>query len=167
MGKILILDKEKIRLKVCRIARQILEDYYLEKEIIIGGIQTGGFEFANRIAQELNRIAPEIVVNLGVLTINKVSPATSSVTTNLKPNTVNGKVVVVVDDVLNTGRTLIFGVNCFLSYNPKAIKTAVLVDRGHHNFPVKADYAGFTLATTLKENITVILNETESVAYLE
>ncbi len=167
MSKLQILDSNKINLKVSRIARQILEDCFLEKEIIIAGIKTSGFEFARRLSLEVKKVSPETTVILGYLKINKPEPNSIEVQSDIDTQSCKGKTVIVVDDVLNTGRTLIYGVKYFLESGAKAIKTAVLVDRSHNNFPIKADYSGFPLATTLKENIRVVLTENESVAYLE
>lgn len=167
MSKIQILDSEKINLKISRIARQILEDCYPESEVIVAGIKTDGFEFARRLSLEIVKVSPETKVTLGYLKINKPEPNSINVKSDIDAGACKGKTVIVVDDVLNTGRTLIYGVKYFLESGAKAIKTAVLVDRSHNSFPIKADYSGFPLATTLKENIRVILSENESVAYLE
>ena len=166
MGKIQILSNQRISLIICRIARQIMEDYYQEPTILLAGIKSSGYEFAELLAKEIEKISPNTKVNLGFIEINKTSPSASNISSNLAVMDAKNKVIVIVDDVLNTGRTLIFGVNHFLLADAKAIKTAVLVDRSHNHFPVKADYIGFTLATTLKEHVEVLFSENESVAYL-
>jgi pyrimidine operon attenuation protein/uracil phosphoribosyltransferase len=165
--RIQILDNGKIQLKTSRISRHILEDFYLEKEIVLVGIKGSGFEFAKRIANELRIVSPTTGVLLGEVYIDKKSPSLPTTHSDISPEVAANKVVVVVDDVLNTGKTLIYGVTYFLGFQPKCIKTAVLVDRSHNDFPIKADYIGFPMATTLLEHVKVEFGEKGADAFLE
>ncbi|MBX7182820.1 MAG: phosphoribosyltransferase [Bacteroidia bacterium] len=165
--RIQILDHGKIQLKTSRIARHLLEDFYQEHEIVLVGIKGSGFEFAKRIAAELQKVSPETSILLGDLYIDKKNPNLQSTYSDISSEVANNKVVVVIDDVLNTGKTLLYGVTHFLGYQPKCIKTAVLVDRSHNDFPIKADYIGFPMATTLMEHVKVVFEENDSKAYLE
>jgi len=166
-NRIKILDHGKIQLKTSRIARHILEDFHQEKEIILVGIQGSGFEFAQRIAAELNTVSPTMKLVLGSLLIDKKNPSLSTTRIDFSSDVLVDKVIIVVDDVLNTGKTLIFGVACLLHFQARSIKTAVLIDRSHNNFPIKADYIGFPMATTMMEHVRVIFGENEAEAYLE
>ncbi|HET6243554.1 MAG: phosphoribosyltransferase [Bacteroidetes bacterium] len=150
----LILDSHKISQKINRIAWQIYEHYYKEDEIILSGIVDNGYILAQRIAKVLEEISP-IKVSTVKISLNKTSPLSEAVITELKSEDVENKVVIVVDDVLDSGKTLIYGVKHFLNFPIKHLKTVVLVDRSHRIFPVRADYVGLTLATTLQEQIRV------------
>ena len=97
--------------------------------------------------------------------INKNKP-TSSVTTSISPNDYKGKSLVLVDDVLNSGTTLIYGVKHFLEVPLKKLKTAVLIDRNHKKYPVKADFKGISLSTSLQEHVQVVFEEKGDCAYL-
>lgn len=153
----LILDAHKINQKIQRISWQIYENYYKEDEIILAGIVDNGYFLAERISRVLQEISP-IRVKTVKIALNKIAPLTEPVVTELKGEDVENKVVIVVDDVLESGKTLIYGVKHFLDFPVKQLKTVVLIDRSHRNFPVRADYVGLTLATTLKEHIRVELN---------
>lgn len=153
----LILDEHKIAQKIKRIAWQIYENYYKEEEIILAGIVENGYILAERIAGLLQEIS-SIRVKTGKITLNKIAPLSEPVVTDLQSEDLTNKVVIVVDDVLESGRTLIYGVKYFLRFPVKHLKTIVLIDRSHRIFPVRADYVGLTLATTLQEHIRVELS---------
>ncbi len=150
----IILDEKKINQKINRIAWQIYEHYYKEEEIILSGIVDNGFIMAQRIAKVLEEISP-LKVRTVKIALNKSAPLTEPVISELKSEDVKNKVLIVVDDVLDSGKTLIYGVKHFLQFPVKHLKTVVLVDRSHRIYPVRADYVGLTLATTLQEQIRV------------
>ena len=105
-------------------------------------------------------------MSLTELVINKEQPFSNDISVSLGVDDYKEKVVILIDDVLNSGKTMIYGVKHFLNVPLKKLNTAVLLDRQHNRFPIKADYVGTSLSTTIQEHITVELNETESVAYL-
>ena len=165
MSKNIIMSNQEIEHTIKRIAYQIYETYVDEEEIIIAGIATNGFVFAKKIADALNTISP-LKVSLCEVHINKHQPA-SDVQTSLTKEAYTNKGLVLVDDVLNTGTTLIYAVRHFLEVPLKKFKTAVLVDRNHKKYPVKADFKGVSLSTSSLDNVQVVFNENgENYAYL-
>ena len=158
MSKTLILTNKQIEQKINRIAYQIYENNYDEKEIIIAGIAPNGYLLSKRIADALQSISP-IKTTLIEIVIDKEDPLSAEIKISLTDKELKNKVIVLVDDVLNSGKTLIFGAKPFLSSPVKRLTTAVLVDRGHNRYPIKADFVGLSLSTTLQEHITVELNK--------
>ncbi|MBI2270800.1 MAG: phosphoribosyltransferase [Bacteroidetes bacterium] len=154
--KTLILNADQIRQKTDRIAYQIYENNFEEKEIIMAGIAPKGYILAQRLAKKLEEIA-KIKITLVEITVNKDNPLQDEVKLSIKPKEFSGKVVILVDDVLNSGKTLVYGLAPFLNVPVKRITTAVLVDRNHNRYPIKADFVGLSLATTLQEHISVEL----------
>lgn len=159
-----ILDHVQIQQKITRIAYQIYESNSSEKEIILAGISGNGFVFAKKIANTLAKISP-LTITLCEVTINKEKPL-DPITTNLEPTSYANKSVVLIDDVLNSGSTLIYGVKHFLEVPLKRFKTAVLVNRNHKKYPVKADFKGISLSTSIQEHITVEFTKNSSAVYL-
>ena len=117
------------------------------------------------LATKLGEIS-SLKVTLHQLKLDKDQPKSDEIT--MEPDTkVKGKTVVIVDDVLNSGRTLIYSFIPFLTHGVKNIQTAVLIDRNHKCFPVAADYVGISLATTSREHVNVVINDKGQVsAYL-
>lgn len=163
--KNIILTHQEIEHKTRRIAYQIYETFPDETEIVLAGIANSGYLFAQMIAEELKKIAPFTVV-LCEVRINKENPL-DAIETSLKPEGYTNKSLVLIDDVLNSGTTLIYGVKHFLDVPLKKFKTAVLVDRNHKQYPVKADFKGLSLSTSLRERVQVVLNGDNKYAYLE
>ncbi len=160
-----ILDHESISHKIRRIAYQIYETNVDEKEIILAGIVQNGYLLAKMIKQQLADISGKEITLCKVM-IDKKNPR-AEVKTSLKPSEYSKKSVVLVDDVLNSGTTLVYGVRHFLNEPLKKFKTAVLVNRNHKKYPVKADFKGLSLSTTIKEHITVNLEDRPFHAKLE
>ena len=154
MADTLILNSKQIQQKINRIAYEIYENNYDEKDIIIAGIGGNGYFLAKRIDEVLKKISP-IKTTLIEIIIDKKNPLSKEIIISLTENELKNKVIVLVDDVLNSGKTLIFGAKPFLSTPIKRLTTAVLVDRGHNRYPIKADFVGLSLSTTLQEHITV------------
>lgn len=151
-----ILDSKRIGQKVNRMAFQIFEDNFDEKEILMVGIDGNGYKLAERLAEAVRRISP-IKVTLIRLKIDKENPIRYEITLPFEEAYLKGKVVILVDDVLNSGRTLIYGVRRFLRQPIKKLRTAILVNRSHRRFPIDADFVGMSLATTLREHVEVSL----------
>jgi pyrimidine operon attenuation protein/uracil phosphoribosyltransferase len=165
MSKNIILSNQEIEHTIKRIAYQIYETFIDEEEIVIAGIASNGFIFAKKIAQSLNSISP-LKVSLCEVQINKRKPE-SVVITSLPKEEYANKGLVLVDDVLNSGTTLIYAVRHFLDVPLKKFKTAVLVDRNHKKYPVKADFKGISLSTSSLDNVEVVFNENnENYAFL-
>ena len=160
-----ILNHDQIKTKINRIAFQIYEDNYDEKEIIIAGIMNTGFKLAERIDEELRNIC-KIKVRLAPITLDKKNPINRDIETTLSKDDVRDKVVILVDDVLNSGRTLAYGIKALLDADVKKLRTVLLVDRDHKRYPVVADFVGLTLSTTLQEHITVKLNGKKDIVFL-
>ncbi len=161
----IILDKKQIAHKIKRIAYQVYETNVDEKEVVIAGIVENGFVLAKKIKAEVEKISP-IKVVLCEVKIDKKKP-TNPIITSLKTEEYKNKSLLLVDDVLHSGTTLIYGVKHFLEVPLKQFKTAVLVDRNHKKYPVKADFKGISLSTSLNENISVIFEKNNDRAVLE
>jgi pyrimidine operon attenuation protein/uracil phosphoribosyltransferase len=163
--KNIILTQQEIDHKTRRIAYQIYETFPEDTEVVLAGIANNGYLFAKKLAAEVEKIS-DIKVTLCEVRINKQQPL-EPVQTSLKPEEYANKSLVLIDDVLNSGTTLIYGVRHFLDVPLKKFKTAVLVDRNHKQYPVKADFKGLSLSTSLRENVQVVLDTEEQHAYLE
>ncbi|MDP1744565.1 MAG: phosphoribosyltransferase family protein [Bacteroidota bacterium] len=158
MNKTLILNSKQIQQKINRIAYEIYENNYDEKEIIVAGIASNGFILAKHIVEVLQKISP-IKTKLIEIIIDKKNPLSTEIKLGLTDKELQNKVIILVDDVLDSGRTLIFGAKPFLTTSVKRLTTVVLVDRGHNRYPIKADFVGLSLSTTLQEHITVEINK--------
>jgi len=160
-----ILNKKEIAHKIKRIAYQVYEANVAEKQIIIAGIKENGFIFAKKIKTEVEKIS-SINVLLCEVNINKKNP-TEPITTSIPPEEYKNKSLILVDDVLHSGTTLIYGVKHFLDVPLKQFKTAVLVDRNHKKYPIKADFKGISLSTSINENVAVIFENKNARAILQ
>jgi pyrimidine operon attenuation protein/uracil phosphoribosyltransferase len=161
----IILTHEQIQHKINRIAYQIYEANANETEVILAGILDGGYTFAKRLADVLQDISPMHIV-LCTVKIDKVNPR-NSIVTSIPEAEYTNKSVVLIDDVLNSGTTLVYGVKHFLEVPLKRFKTAVLVNRNHKKYPVKADFKGISLSTSLNENVSVVFKEGADKVFLE
>jgi len=164
--KTTILNNDDVEKKIARIAFQIIEEYFEDKELLIVGISKNGFLLAGKIAKLVQRDLPKSTINLIELSINKRNPLKENVT--ISPNLIfENKKVILVDDVLNSGKTLMHAASYIVSKDIKKMNTVVLVDRRHRNFPIKADWVGLTLSTTIQEHINVEILENDISVYLE
>lgn len=156
--KTLILNKTQILQKSKRIAYQILEDNFEEKNIVLVGIADRGYVFAQRLQAILQEIAPDKEIELIKVSIEK-NKRSLEATTDQSVDIAANKAVIIVDDVLNSGRTLAYALGAFINVPLKKMRTAVLIDRSHHIFPIFSDFYGLKLSTILKEHVTVCLEE--------
>lgn len=163
--KQIILNHQQIAHKITRIAYQIYETYVDEDEIVIAGIASNGYCLAEEIAQKLKEIS-DIKILLCEVKIDKQNPS-ALIKTSINSDNYENKPVVLVDDVLHSGTTLIYGVKHFLQVPIKKLKTVVLVDRNHKKFPVKADFKGISLSTTAKEHVQVVFDHENFHAFLQ
>jgi pyrimidine operon attenuation protein/uracil phosphoribosyltransferase len=164
MKRSVILSNSEIQHKIRRIAFQIYENNSAEKEIVIAGIAKNGFFLAQKLKLILEQISQIKVQNCEVK-IDKKNPLLP-VLTSIKDECYKNKSLILVDDVLNSGTTLMYAVKHFLNVPLKQFKTAILVNRNHKKYPVKADFKGLSLSTSLQEHITVEVHKKEITAYL-
>jgi len=150
-GKNCILTADRAKRMIRRMALQIAEHNWDEKEIIIAGITGNGSVVAEKIITELNELS-FISVKKNTISLNKKEPLNAGLDSH---QDFNNKIIVVVDDVSNTGKTLLYSLKPFLTFVPKKIQTLVLVERSHKLFAVQPDYVGLSVATTLQEHISV------------
>ncbi|TPN85329.1 phosphoribosyltransferase family protein [Aquimarina algicola] len=156
----IILTHEQIQHKIKRIAYQIYETNVEEDEIIIAGVAENGYIFAERLKSIVEEIS-EIKVTLCKISMDKKSPQ-NTVKTSLDITDYTNKALIIADDVLNSGTALIYGVNYFLNVPLKRVKTAVLVNRNHKKYPIKADFKGISLSTSLHEHVVVTFGEKDN-----
>ena len=164
-SKSLILEPAKVKVKLERMAWQILERCSGEDSIVLAGIATQGYHLAKELATRITAIS-SVHVHLLSIGINKKDLIHSEVQLDKEAAICNDKVVFVVDDVLNTGKTLLHGIGGFLQTSIKSLFTVVLVNREHNLFPVRADVFGMELSTTLREHIEVVLDDSGFSVYL-
>ena len=164
MDKKKILDYQSIKKKIRRISLQILESNIDRDEIIIAGIDLNGFIIAKKISQEINKIS-KINIKLCNVKIDKKNPL-NDISTSLNFEDYQNKSLVVIDDVLNSGTTLMYSVKYFLNTKIKSLKTAVLVDRNHKKYPIKADFKGLSLSTSIQSKVEVVIDEKKIEAFL-
>ena len=160
-----ILSNLEIDRKINRLAHQLIENSFEEKEIHIGGIVGNGILLANRLAKIIMEHS-EIHVNVFEVHMNKQEPWSEKIKLTAEKETLKNGFIVLVDDVLNSGKTMQYALIEILQFNTKAIKTVALVDRKHRRFPIKADFVGLSLSTTLKERVEVNLSGEDQKAYL-
>ena len=160
--KSLVLNKNQVEQKIKRIAFEIYEHNFKEKTIIIGGIDGQGYLLAQLIAKEIESISP-IKTQLVKVSLDKLAPSQSEVSIDCDEKEFKKKCIVLIDDVLNTGKTMAFGMKPFLNVEVKKIEVAVLVNRSHTTFPILSTYTGFELSTTLSEHVEVVLGKKAAV----
>ena len=160
----IILDHNQINQKIKRIAYQIYEANSFEKEVVIAGIQGNGIYFAEQLALSLQQIS-SLKIILCEVYIDKKNPL-DTISTSIQNIEYKNKPIVLVDDVLNSGTTLMYGIKYFLDVPLKRFKTAVLVNRNHKKYPVKADFKGISLSTSIKEPVEVVFDGKRSKAFL-
>jgi pyrimidine operon attenuation protein/uracil phosphoribosyltransferase len=165
MSKNIILSHQEIEFKTKRIAYQIYETFIDENEIIIAGIIGNGSIFAKKVINELEKISP-LNIQFCEVKIDKKNPQTP-IEVSLSKEEYQNKGLILIDDVLSTGTTLIYGVKHFLDVPLQKFKTAVLVDRNHKKYPIKADFKGLSLSTSILEHVQVVFEDNNNHAYLE
>lgn len=164
MSQNIILSHQEIDHKIKRIAYQIYETFVEEESIVLAGIASNGFVLAEKLSLALHTISP-IKVILCEVKIDKTNP-NSEIFTSISKEEYQNKGIVLVDDVLNSGSTLMYGVKHFLDVPLKKFKTAVLVDRNHKKYPIKVDFKGISLSTSSHEHVSVVFEENNSFAEL-
>lgn len=161
-----ILNNRQINQKIKRLAIEIIEHNIDTDQIILAGINNNGMGFAQMLLDELLQLTNKEII-LTRIRLNPAQPTSSEIHIEMPLEQLEDKAIIIVDDVANTGRTIFYATKPLLDIIPSKIEVAVLVDRKHKSFPIKVDYVGLTLATTLKEHIEVqISDEKDKVVHL-
>ncbi len=160
-----ILSQKQILQKIKRIAIEILEKNFDEKELILAGINNRGFDFARMLKIEMESVSDTHII-LTSINLSPAAPLEKEIILGMDNEALNGKTIIIVDDVANTGRTIYYAFRPLMNILPKKVEVAVLVDREHKSFPVSSNYVGLSLATTLNENIDVKLDKKEMSVHL-
>jgi pyrimidine operon attenuation protein/uracil phosphoribosyltransferase len=153
-----VLNSAALTQKIRRIAFQIYENNFEEKEILVAGIIGEGYALAQLICEHLAEIS-KIKAKAIKIDLNKEIPYERPVVFDCDVKVFEQKVIIVVDDVLNTGRTFSYSLAPFLAMHVKKIQVAVLVDRNYRKFPISADYIGYELSTTLSDHVEVVISD--------
>ncbi|MDQ3101253.1 MAG: phosphoribosyltransferase [Bacteroidota bacterium] len=161
-NKITVLDHESVKRKLERIAHQLHEENFEEKGIVLIGVADRGSILVKRLAKRLKEIS-ELEITIAEIKLDKDKPLENPVELSVDAKELKGKVVVLVDDVLMSGRTLMYAASFLIRSALKKLVTVVLVDRMHRTFPIRADIVGLTLSTTLREHISVELGKQDAV----
>ena len=159
-----ILDSNQINQKILRLSWQVFEDNFSEKEIVLVGIGEQGLLIAEQVKFHLNTIS-KLKTTVFMIDVDRDKPF-NKVSTELTENDYRNKVIILIDDVLHSGKTLTYAFKTFLDTSVKKMAVLVLIDRNHNTFPVKANYVGLSLSTTLKEYIEVVLKGSNKGVYL-
>lgn len=159
-----ILTAEQAKLSIRRIAYQIYEDNTNEKRLVIAGVMSNGNQVAKSIAKVLRSISDIEVIDCKIH-IDKKNPQ-NKIQTSIDANVYENHSVVIVDDVLHTGSTLIYSVRHFLQVSLSQCKVAVLINRNHKKFPIKADYKGLSLSTSMQEHVEIVCKNNTFEGYL-
>ncbi len=162
--RVKILNQDDIKMKLLRIAYQIVENHFDKKNIILAGIAKSGVIISQTLKKNIESIS-SLKVELVNVIINKKNPIECKLDQPFSPK---NKHIIIVDDVSSSGRTITYAQKPFLDEVATSIQTAVLVDRKHKQFPISPDYVGLQLSTTLQEKITVVCENDQAIsAYLD
>ena len=164
MDKNYILTAAAAGKKMQRMAFEILENNFGETEFLLAGVRESGTVIAATIQLLLHEIST-VKTELVTVSLDKRNPGAVVLS---KKTPIDGRIVILIDDVANSGKTLLYALKPFLDASPKKIQTLVLVERWHNAFPVRSDYVGLSIATTLQEHIYVeVAGSGIAGAYLE
>lgn len=161
-----ILSKKDIDQKIIRLGYQVLENCFEEREIYLGGICGNGLKMAERI-KEIIQSESDQKIEVFEIKVNKDEPWSEPIGLSIPQEKLKNAYILLIDDVLNSGKTMQHALIKFLEQPTKAIKTVALVDRTHRRYPIKADFVGISLSTTLKERVEIVMNGEETYAYLQ
>lgn len=161
----IILNHTQTQQKITRIGHELIENCFEEPQLFIGGIIGNGFELAQRLAGIIEKNS-SIKVTCFEIAIDKNEPWNNSVELSIEQEKLKKGYIILVDDVINSGKTLQYALVKFLEQPTKAIKTVVLVDRKHRRYPVKANFVGLSLSTTLQDRVEVDFTKGNTKAFL-
>jgi pyrimidine operon attenuation protein/uracil phosphoribosyltransferase len=159
-----IKSADDVKRIIHRIAYQIYENNINETTLVVAGISSGGNRMAQLLEEALSEIS-DLKVKHVTLIMDKKNPR-NTIESSIHLEDLINESIIIVDDVLNTGKTLIYAVNYFLRIPVSKINTAVMVNRNHKNFPIKADFKGISLSTSINEHVSVILDGENRGVYL-
>jgi len=159
-----IKSADDVKRIIHRIAYQIYENNINETTLVVAGISSGGNRMAQLLEEALSEIS-DLKVKHVTLIMDKKNPR-NTIESSIHLEDLINESIIIVDDVLNTGKTLIYAVNYFLKIPVSKINTAVMVNRNHKNFPIKADFKGISLSTSINEHVSVILDGENRGVYL-
>lgn len=161
----IILEHPEIERKIFRLAYQILEQTIHQQHLFIGGIQGNGLILAKRLKEIMDKHGgPEVVIF--EICINKEEPWSEPIQLSIDEITLKNGYIILVDDVINSGKTMQYALIKFLQQATHAIKVLTLVDRQHRRFPIKADFVGLSLSTTLKNRVEIDLSGSRFFAFM-
>jgi pyrimidine operon attenuation protein/uracil phosphoribosyltransferase len=158
----LILDGKQLDQRIKRISFEIYENNIDEKSIVLAGISENGFALAKLFQKQVDKISP-LKSEVVKININKAAPFSNETKLTSSIDSITGKSIILIDDVLNTGKTAAFALKTLLDTNVKKIEFAVIVNRSHKLFPVYPKYRGYELATAISENVEVLLTKNKGV----
>lgn len=168
MSASIIMDKLQIERSVKRMAWEILERNHQEQELIFAGIDGRGLDLMERLALVMNEIAPNIQIKKIQISLDKDEPWTSPVGFSPDlPKNLESTPIILIDDVLNSGKTMLYALEPMLKTPTKRITTAVLIERSHKRYPLTGDVVGLRLSTSSHEHVRVVLKDGEEKVYLE
>jgi len=165
MTKKLIIDSTRVHQKLQRMALEICERTASHERIILAGIKKSGFQIAGILSEYLAGFSGN-EHPVYFLEIDKTNPISSAVETDLPDSLLPGATLILIDDVQNSGKTMMYAIRRFLDFPLRSVQTCVLVDREHPDFPVRSDYVGISLSTTLQEHISVEVEGEKIEVYL-
>lgn len=162
--KTTVLNARQIEQKINRIAYEILENNYKSPKLFLIGIKGNGYALAKQLSEILGEISDQEIV-LAEISIDKHKPLDHPIKLSIDNNDLENQTIILIDDVINSGRTMQYALMKLLEKPTERIKTVTLVDRKHRKYPIRIDYVGLTLSTTLQDRVEVELND-DSIAYL-
>lgn len=160
-----ILSHKEIEQKITRLGHQLLENCFEEPVVFLGGICGNGIRLAREI-QKIMQSNSDQQIEVFEISVDKEEPWKKPITLSIEEDRLKNGYIILVDDVLNSGKTMQYSLVKLLERPTKSIKTVALVDRTHRRFPIKADFVGISLSTTLKERVEIDLDGENSKAYL-
>lgn len=161
----LILNSEEIHQKLVRIAHQIIENTYDIDKFYLGGIAGNGFLMAKELSELIKSSSNQEVIVFEIK-VNKEKPWSEEINLSIDESELTGGYILLCDDVLNSGKTMQYALIPFLQRPTLAIKTVAMVDRKHRRYPIKADFVGLSLSTTLKDKVEIVYKNGLYEAYL-
>ncbi|WP_448528599.1 phosphoribosyltransferase family protein [Raineya sp.] len=153
-----ILSAKQVHQKIRRLAYQIYENHFEETEIVLVGIENMGLHLAYLLHKEIQAVSP-LKVRLCSLKLDKTAPLSQPIQISEDIANLAHKSIILIDDVLNSGKTMFYAFKPFFEIPIKSLQTLVLVNRDNKLFPINPDYVGYSLATTLQNHVSVVLDE--------
>ena len=160
-----ILTGQEIQQKLVRLAHQMIENIWDQEIIYIGGIVGNGYIMAKELTTIIMANS-SVQVNCFEIIINKDQPWSEAIVLSIDQSLLKNATIFLVDDVLNSGKTMQYALVKFLEQPTKSIKTVAMVDRKHRRYPIKADFVGLSLSTTLSDRVEILKHENDYEAFL-